>query len=317
MTGEMTFVGIDVSKARLDVAFSDRPEVLTIGNEESALEALASRLLAAAPGLVVLEASGGYEVLPASLLTAKGLNVAVVNARCVRDFAKSTGRLAKTDRLDAKVLVKFAQALRPAVRSLADADLTELKALMLRRRQLVEMIASEKQRLAQAKVRRIRKDVESVILFLEKRLTKADTDLSDWIERSPMWRAKEALLKSVPGIGDITARTLIARLPELGALNGKEIAALAGVAPLNRDSGAWSGSRHIAAGRSDVRTAVYMACISAIRCNSIIRFFYQRLRGKGKPAKVALVACMRKLLTILNAIVKSNTPWQEKIHSAR
>ncbi len=312
MTTERSFVGIDVAKARLDVAFSDRAEVLTLANEASALETLSRELRRAPPELIVLEASGGYETLAASLLAESGLKVAVVNARCVRDFAKSTGRLAKTDRLDAQVLAQFAEAVKPRVTPLPDDKLSELSALVNRRRQLVEMITAEKQRLDKARVRRIRKDVEAVIGFLVKRLQAADTDLCLWIEQSPLWRAREALLKSVPGVGDTTARALIARLPELGRLDAKQVAALVGIAPLNRDSGTRRGTRHIAGGRADVRCALYMASISAIRCNAIIKTFYQRLRQAGKPAKVALVACMRKLLTILNAMVKSNTPWHNK-----
>lgn len=311
-TTEASFVGIDVAKARLDVAFSDRSEVLTLANEASALEGFCRELRRDPPELIVLEASGGYETLAASLLAEAGLPVAVINARCVRDFAKSTGRLAKTDRLDAQVLAHFAQAVKPPVRTLPDDQLSELTALIGRRRQLVEMIAAEKQRLDKARVRRIQKDVTAVIGFLVKRLQAADTDLSKWIEQSPLWRAKQALLKSVPGVGDTTAQTLLARLPELGRLDAKQVAALAGIAPVNRDSGNFRGTRHIAGGRADVRCALYMASISAIRCNAIIKTFYQRLRKAGKPAKVAIVACMRKLLTILNAMVKSNTPWHDK-----
>lgn len=235
--------------------------------------------------------------------------MAVVNARQVRDFARSTGRLAKTDRLDAALLVKFAQVLKPEPRMVKAAQLAQLEELLQRRRQLVDMLASEKQRLAQARSARVRRDVESVLKFLQRRLSRADLDLGRWIAASELWQARQDLLSSAPGVGEVTSRTLIARLPELGTLSGKEIAALVGVAPMNRDSGQWHGQRHIRAGRADVRKALYMACISAIRCNPSIASFYRRLRGKGKPAKTALVAAMRKLLIILNAIIRTNTPW--------
>jgi transposase len=304
-------VGIDVAKAKLDVAFSDRETRLMIGNETAALKAFADRLAEEAPRLIVMEASGGYEALPAALLAAAGLPVAVVNARWVRDFARSSGRLAKTDRLDADGLVQFGLAMHPAPRALKDVELIELEELLGRRRQLVDMLVAEKQRLDHVRSPRVRKDVQGVIDFLARRLSKADTDLKQWIAVSPLWRERDELLRSVPGVGMVTSRTLIARLPELGQLSNKQIAALGGVAPMNRDSGRWAGQRHIAAGRADVRCVVYMACISAIRCNSVIRTFYQRLRAKGKPTKVALVACMHKLLIILNTMVRTNTKWGE------
>lgn len=300
-------IGIDVSKAKLDIAFSDRAQVIEVANEMHSIKALVEGL--SGECLVVMEASGGYEALPAAVLAAAGLPVAVINARQVRDFARSTGRLAKTDRLDARILVEFGLRLKPAPRAVKTAELAELEELLQRRRQLVDMLCAEKQRLAQAKSPRVRKDVESVIAFLKQRLADADRDLSDWIAASPLWRVREDLLLSVPGVGDVTSRTLIARLPELGALSGKQIASLAGVAPMNRDSGQWQGQRHIRAGRADVRRALYMASVSAIRFNPLVRLHYQRLRAKGKPAKVALVAAMRKLLIILNAIIKTNTPW--------
>lgn len=304
-------VGIDVAKAKLDVAFSDRETRLVVANEVVALKGFAERLKAEAPRLIVMEASGGYEALPAAVLGAVGLPVAVVNARWVRDFARSSGRLAKTDRLDADVLVHFGVAMHPAPRVLKDVELVELEELLGRRRQLVDMLVAEKQRLDHVRSARVRKDVQGVIDFLARRLDRADTDLKQWIAASPLWRERDELLRSVPGVGMVTSRTLIARLPELGQLSNKQIAALGGVAPMNRDSGRWAGSRHIAAGRADVRGVVYMACISAIRWNSVIRTFYQRLRAKGKPAKVALVACMHKLLIILNTMVRTSTKWAE------
>lgn len=302
-------IGIDVSKAHLEVACWDEAQTMAIANEAGAIRELAEGLKSKAPALIVMEASGGYEALAAALLAAARLPVAVVNARQVRDFARSTGRLAKTDRLDAALLVKFAQVLKPEPRTVKAAQLAQLEELLQRRRQLVDMLASEKQRLAQARSARVRRDVESVLKFLQRRLSRADLDLGRWIAASELWQARQDLLSSAPGVGEVTSRTLIARLPELGTLSGKEIAALVGVAPMNRDSGQWHGQRHIRAGRADVRKALYMACISAIRCNPSIASFYRRLRGKGKPAKTALVAAMRKLLIILNAIIRTNTPW--------
>jgi transposase len=313
MSVEALYVGIDVAKAKLDVAIGQSGALETIVNEEPAIRALGERLRALAPALVVMEASGGYEALAAALLAQAGLAVAVVNARQVRDFARATGQLAKTDALDASLLAHFAAAVRPEPRPLKDAQTAELEALIGRRRQLVGMLVAERQRLAQARHKRIIRDVKGVIVFLEKRLAAADADLLDWVQASPIWRGRDALLQSVPGVGNGTSRTLIAALPELGSLGHKQIAALTGVAPMNRDSGNWSGQRHIAAGRAEVRTALYMAALSAIRCNPIIKPFYARLRAKGKPAKVAIVACMHKLLTILNAIVRSNIPWSPSL----
>lgn len=313
MSVEPLYVGIDVAKAKLDVALGQGGALETVLNEEAAIRALGERLRALAPALVVMEASGGYEALAAALLAQTGLAVAVVNARQVRDFARATGQLAKTDALDATLLARFAAAVRPEPRPLKDAQTEELEALIGRRRQLVAMLVAERQRLAQARHKRIIKDVKGVIDFLKKRLAAADADLQDWVQSSPIWRGRDALLQSVPGVGNGTSRTLIAALPELGSLGHKQIAALTGVAPMNRDSGNWSGQRHIAAGRAEVRTALYMAALSAIRCNPIIKPFYSRLRAKGKPAKVAIVACMHKLLTILNAIVRSNNPWRHSL----
>ncbi len=253
--------------------------------------------------------TGGYERAATVALTAAGLPAVVVNARQIRDFARSTGQLAKTDRLDAAVLALFAERVQPALRPLADGATTELADLVTRRRQLQDMLTQEKNRLGLARAR-VRRDVQAHIRWLEKRVKETDDDLRQAIEASPVWRVKEDLLRSVPGIGPVVARTLLALLPELGQLDRKQIAALVGVAPLARDSGQWRGRRVIWGGRATVRRVLYMAALVASRRNPVLRAFYTRLCDAGKPAKVALVACMRKLLTILNAMLATGTPWQ-------
>lgn len=304
-------VGIDVAKSTLEVAWHGEQEVLRVANDEVGIGLLIKRLQAAAPKLIVMEASGGYESLAAGLLGAAEFAVAVVNARQARAFARAMGLLAKTDAIDARVLAHFGTAVSLRVEPLQDPKREELEALLMRRRQLVDMLAAERQRLAQARHKRILKDLKGVIAFLEKRLAQADIDLGGWIETSALWKARDEILQSAPGVGNILSRTLIARLPELGTLSNRDIAALVGVAPMSRDSGQYRGQRHIAGGRADVRTVLYMASVSAIRCNPVIKAFYQHLRDQGKPAKVALIACMRKLLTILNTMIKTNTQWRE------
>jgi transposase len=255
-----------------------------------------------------LEATGGLELPLTSALALAGLPVVVVNPRQVRDFAKATGQLAKTDVLDAQVLARFAEVIRPEPRPLPDEQTQVLAALVTRRRQLIEMLTAEKNRLASARPA-IRKNLRAHIAWLERALQHADTDLADAIRQSPVWREKDELLRSVPGIGPVLTTTLLANLPELGTLTHKQIAALVGVAPLNRDSGTLRGRRTVWGGRAQVRTALYMGAIVAARFNPVIRGFYQRLRTAGKAKKVALVACMRKLLTIVNAMLKHRTPW--------
>lgn len=304
------YVGIDVAKAKLDVALDADGEVFEVSNDPIGLAQLIDRLKSQVVALVALEASGGYEALAVATLGAAGLPVALVNPRQARDFARSTGTLAKTDVIDAKLLARFALTIKPRVTALAESGRAELSELLARRNQLVGMQVAERQRLAQARSKRVRKDVQGMIAFITKRLDKAEDDLGKFIAARPEWQVKEDLIRSVPGVGPTTSRVLLGRLPELGELTTKAIAALAGIAPINRDSGSFRGKRTIAGGRADVRTALYMAAFSATRCNPVIRSFYQRLRAQGKPFKVALVACMRKLLTILNAIVKSRTPWQ-------
>ena len=314
MGAEETFVGIDVAAAHLDVAV--RPgEAWRVANDEAGVAALAERLAALAPALVVLEATGGRELLAAGALAAAGLPVAVVNPRQVRDFARATGQLAKTDALDAQLLARFAAAVRPAPRPLPDAAAQELQAVLARRRQVVEMLVAERNRLGSAP-RPVRADIAAHVAWLRRRLAALDAALAELIRASPVWRAKEDLLRSVPGVGPVLATTLLALLPELGALDRKQVAGLVGVAPLNRDSGAFRGKRAVWGGRAAVRAALYMATLVATRHNPAVRAFYRRLCAAGKPKKVALTACMRKLLTILNAMVRDGTGWQEAHHHA-
>lgn len=300
-------VGIDVSKQQLDIAL--RPgRRYSVPNNEAGVASVLADLKTVSLTLVVLEATGGLELPLTSALALAGLPVVVVNPRQVRDFAKATGQLAKTDAIDAQVLARFAEVIRPEPRSLPDEQTQALAALVTRRQQLIEMLTAEKNRLASAR-RTIRKNLRSHIAWLERALEQADNDLAETIRQSPVWCEKEALLRSVPGIGPVLTTTLLANLPELGTLTHKQIAALVGVAPLNRDSGTLRGRRTVWGGRARVRTALYMAAIVAARFNPIIRGFYQRLCAAGKAKKVALVACMRKLLVIVNSMLKHQTPW--------
>jgi len=308
MTSAGIFVGIDVAKAQLDIAIRPSGEYFTAPHDDPGVSGVVQRLCALQPTLVVLEATGGFELDVASALGAAGVPTAVVNPRQVRDFARSTGLLAKTDRLDAQVLAHFGEVLRPAARSLPDAQAQELSAVLLRRRQLVEMLVAEKNRLPMA-TRRIRPQLQRHIEWLQQQVADLDRDLGALIRSSPLWRAKDDLLRSVPGVGPVLATTLLASLPELGTLNRQQIAALVGVAPLNRDSGTWRGRRTVWGGRAHVRAVPYMSTLVAVRHNPRLRSFYVRLRDAGKVPKVALIACMRKLLTILNAILKHQTPW--------
>lgn len=302
-------VGIDVSKARLDVYWGSDESLTQVANAEDAIEGLVKALQARAPTSIVLEATGGLQRQLVAALVAGGLPVAVVNARQVRDFAKALGRLAKTDQIDAKVLALFAAAIRPAVRALPDEQSQAFADLLSRRRQLVEMLTMEKLRLKQAQDREVRIDLKKHIEWLENRLRASDEGLRQTVERSPVWQAKRDLLSEVKGLGQVTVFTLLACLPELGKLDRKAIAALVGVAPLNRDSGTLRGRRRVWGGRANVRAVLYMATLAAIRSNPRIRAFHQQLRERGKAAKVAIVACMRKMLTILNAMLRDNAHW--------
>ena len=307
---ESVFAGIDVAKDRLDVHLRPQGQSFALGRDGPGLAALVERLTEAAPCLVVLEATGGFEATVAAALAAAGLPLTVVNPRQICDFARATGRLAKTDRLDAEAIARFAEAVRPEPRLLPDAAARQLGELVARRRQLVEMIGSESQRRRQLGDPKLARRVEAHIVWLQKELGRIEADLDDAVRGSPAWRPTEDLLASVPGIGRTSARTLIADLPELGHLDRRRIAALVGVAPINRDSGAFRGRRMVMGGRADVRKALYMPTLTAIRHNPALKALYDRLIARGKPAKLALTAAMRKLLTILNAILKSQTPWQ-------
>ena len=302
-------VGIDVSKGLLDVAVLPEGESWSAANDEEGITQVVKRLKSLRPRLVVLEATGGMETAVVGAAATARLPVVVVNPRQVRDFAKSVGALAKTDAIDARVLARFAEAVRPEVRPLKDKEASQLSALIARRRQLVEMLTAEKNRLATAP-EAIHPSIEEHIEWLEQRLTDINGKLKKAIKKSPVWRSKEQLLRTAPGVGPVLSATLVGGLPELGALNRKRIAALVGVAPFNRDSGKYRGKRCIWGGRGSIRAVLYMATLAATRFNPVIRAFYLRLCAAGKQKKVALTACMRKLLTILNAMVKTGTPWR-------
>ena len=308
MGTQSVYVGIDVAKATLDVAVHPTGARWTLAYTEREVAGLVTRLTGLAPALVVLEVTGGLEEPLVGALAAAGLPVVVVNPRQVRDFAKATGRLAKTDALDATVLAHFAAAVRPTPRPLPDAATQSLAALVTRRRQLVEMLTAERNRLGSAP-RTLRAEIQAHITWLKRRLGRLDTDLGQAIRTSPAWRVQDDLLQSVPGVGPVLATTLLASLPELGTLNRRAIAALVGVAPLNRDSGTRQGRRRVWGGRAAVRAVLYMGTLVAVRHTPVLRAFYQRLRAVGKLPKVALTACMRKLLTILNAMLKQQTRW--------
>jgi transposase len=305
------FVGIDVSKDQLDVHVRGSGDTFVVARTGPGLDQLVERLEALAPNLVVLEATGGFEITVAATLAAAHLPLAVVNPRQIRDFARSMGRLAKTDRLDAEVIALFAERVRPEPRPVADEEALALGELVARRRQLVEMIVMETNRRRQARDRGLKDRIREHLAWLQQSLNDLDGEIEAMVRRSPAWRETEELLTSVPGIGPVTARTLLAELPELGRIGRRQVASLVGVAPFNRDSGQWRGRRTIAGGRPTVRTAMYMATLAAVRCNPPIRAHYRRLRDLGRPAKLALIACLRRLLTILNAIVRDRTPWQD------
>lgn len=312
MNTHPVFVGIDVSKAHVDVGFFPDQEVQRFGNDEPGIEALIQGLHPLRPILVVMEATGGFEVPVAAALAAAGIPVVVANPRQTRDFAKSMGQLAKTDAVDARGLALFAARVQPEVRELPSEEARVLDALVCRRRQLVGMMTQEKNRLGYA-AKPVEKGIRKHLKWLERQLADVDRELDSRIRASPVWAAKSELLQSVPGVGPNLARTLIAELPELGRLSHKEIASLVGVAPRARDSGVMRGRRTLWGGRSTVRTALYMSVWSATRWNPVIRVFYERLREKGKPAKVAQAACMRKLLIHLNAMVRDHHPWDPSI----
>lgn len=309
MDQKQVFVGIDVSKRQLDVATRPETASFQVSNDDQGITALIQRLADLEPQLILLEASGGFETLAAASLRQAGLPAQIINPRQVREFARSTGKLAKTDKIDASVLAHFAQLLQPPLRPWPETHQQELAALMTRRRQLVEMVVMEKNRLGTAWSPKVRKSLQVHLHSLQEQLNDLEQDLDDFIRRSPLYLEKDQLLQSVPGVGPLTSQSLIAWLPELGALNRKQIAALVGVAPFNRDSGQLRGRRMVWGGRKQVRPSLYMATIAACRANPVIRAFYQRLVQAGKRKKVAITACMRKLLTILNAVLKYQQPW--------
>ena len=306
------FVGIDVSKDHLDVHLRPQARAFRLANDPEGIAALTDRLAPLAPACIVLEATGGLEVPLAAALAAAAMPPSLVNPRQARDFAKAVGQLAKTDRLDAAALAHFAEAIRPAPRPLPDAAAQAFTALLTRRRQLVEMRVAESNRLPTAASAVVRKNIEGHLRWLDGQVKGLDGDLAEAVKASPLWRAKEDLLRGVPGIGPTVAFTLLAELPELGALTRRQVASLAGLAPRNRDSGRFRGRRCVGGGRAEARSALYMASLSAARYNPLLSAFYKRLRAAGKLAKVALVAVARKLLTILNAMLRDGRSWEPK-----
>jgi transposase len=305
---KQVFIGIDVSKDKLDVAVRPTETGMTFSNDEDGISFLVDFVKSLSPALIVLEASGGLETVAVGALAIESLPVVVINPRQMRDFAKATGKLAKTDAIDARIIARFAEVLQPEVRPLKDEEAQRLTAFNTRRRQIVEMITAEKNRLTSAPIW-TRKDIKTHITWLEKCLEKVNGDLSNFLKKSPVWKEKNDILRSAPGVGPVTATTLLSNLPELGELSRKKIAALVGVAPLNRDSGLFRGKRTTWGGRQSIRSVLYMSAVSAIRCNPVIKNFYRRLCEAGKPPKVAITACMRKLLIILNTMIKNRTLW--------
>jgi transposase len=310
------YIGIDVSKDHLDVYLRPQAQAFQVSNDPDGLAQLVERLAPLAPAGIVLEATGGLEVPAAAALAAAGLAPALVNPRQARDFAKALGYLAKTDRIDAAVLAHFAEAVQPVPRPLPDEAARAFTALLLRRRQLVEMRVAEQNRLGTAAAPPVRRNLQKHIDWLNRELGRLDGELGAAVQASPVWRAKENLLRGVPGIGPTVARTLLAELPELGTLSRRQIAALAGLAPHNRDSGVYRGRRTIGGGRAGVRAVLYMASLSAARYNPVLKVFRDRLRAAGKLAKVVLVAVARKLLTIVNAMLRDGRPWDPKTAAA-
>lgn len=306
------FVGIDVSKSTLDVCIEPAAQTLHVIYDEAGISQVACCLEEISPTLIVIEATGGLEVRIATELASLGLPVAVINPRQARDFAKATGQLAKTDQVDAAVLAAFAKVIRPQARPLKDADTRALDDMVSRRRQLIDIRVQETLRLGTAASKPMKKSLKQHIAWLDKRIAEVDSDLTKQLRKSDVWCAKDDLLRGIPGVGAVTTRTMLAKCPELGALNRRQIAALAGVAPLANDSGKHRGKRFTWGGRADVRAVLYMAAVSAIRCNDTIKAFAERLKKAGKPPKVVIVACMRKLLTIMNTMLKNNTPWDPK-----
>ena len=308
------WVGIDVSKASLDVFVQPTGAAWQVANTSVQIDALGEQLTALAAERIVLEASGGYEALVVAVLASRQLPVVVVNPRQVRDFARAMGQLAKTDRIDAQVLARFGEAIRPELRALPDATTRTVRGLVSRRRQLQEMLVAEQNRLISAAVQDasepLREQLGEHIDWLRRQVSDVDDELRRELQASSVWRERENLLRTIPGIGPVTSATLLSQLPELGQLDRKAIAKLVGVAPLNHDSGTLRGTRRVWGGRAGVRAVLYMAALVATRHNPLIRGFYERLKAAGKPKKVALVACMHKLLLLCNSVLRSNSPWR-------
>ncbi len=310
MNKEQKYVGVDISKDSLDIAVFGSKERRRFNNNPIGIKRATGALEAMKPVLVVFEATGGLEIPFWAALFEAGMDAAPINPRQIRDFARAKGRLAKTDAIDAQVIAHYGQAMQP--RPLPFPDTQELKEVMARRSQLVEMISAEKNRFRAVRKESIKRDIKAHIEWLANRLSDVEKELQKAIEESPVWREKYQLLRSTPGVGPILSATMLTQLPELGTLNRHQVAALVGVAPLNRDSGLMRGKRSVWGGRGRVRGALYMAALVATRCNPVIRVFYQRLCSEGKPKKLALTACMRKLLAILNSMIKHHTPWTHR-----
>ena len=306
---EDVFVGIDVSKDQVDVALRPGGQFHVFSNGVSGLDELVQRLVEISPSLVVLEATGGYELRLTAALLKAALPAVIVNPRKARDFAKAVGKLAKTDKIDADLLAHYAEAIRPPVRPLPDQQQQELSLLLSRQRQLIDMLTMEKNRFHNCPSHRVKLDVETHVKWLNNQIKDLDKDIGNLIRQTPTWRAKDELYQTVPAVGPRVSRGMIAYLPELGTLNRKKIAALTGLAPYNRDSGKMRGKRTTWGGRGKIRSLLYMAAVASLRFNPVIRRFYERLTGLGKPKKLALTACMRKLLTILNAMARTGSPW--------
>lgn len=305
-----TFIGVDIAKDSFEFAVYGDDRHFNMSNDETGIRQAVEQIQKLSPELLVLEATGGYEHPLVAALSIAKLPVVVINPRQVRDFAKATGHLAKTDAIDAAVLAQFAAVIKPDLRPIADADMLLLKEVVSRRQQLVEILVAERNRLGVAHNPSVKAGIQAHIDWLKKRLDETDGELRKQIEESPLWRAKDDLLRTVPGVGPMTSAALLANLPELGSLNRHQIAALVGVAPFNRDSGRMRGKRSVWGGRSSVKATLYMAALSATKWNPAIKTFYERLCASGKPKKVALTACMRKLLIVLNSMMKNNTAWR-------
>ena len=305
-----TFIGVDIAKDSFEFAVYGDDRHFNMSNDETGIRQAVEQIQKLSPELLVLEATGGYEHPLVAALSIAKLPVVVINPRQVRDFAKATGHLAKTDAIDAAVLAQFAAVIKPDLRPIADADMLLLKEVVSRRQQLVEILVAERNRLGVAHNPSVKAGIQAHIDWLKKRLDETDGELRKQIEESPLWRAKDDLLRTVPGVGPMTSAALLANLPELGSLNRHQIAALVGVAPFNRDSGRMRGKRSVWGGRSSVKATLYMAALSATKWNPAIKTFYERLCDSGKPKKVALTACMRKLLIVLNSMMKNNTAWR-------